>query len=145
MNKTSYRLLGLLTVFGLVACQPEVTETNTTTTGTAPVDEQTILDQPSSITLDITAEGREFYFNGEEEANPTLVIPQGSMVEATLCVTGGSHDWVVDELNVATAQVSENDECSTVQFMADQVGEFEYYCSVGNHREQGMVGSIVVN
>jgi plastocyanin len=28
--------------------------------------------------------------------------------------------------------------------VAEQVGEFEYYYSVGNHRPKGMVGRLVV-
>jgi uncharacterized cupredoxin-like copper-binding protein len=31
-----------------------------------------------------------------------------------------------------------------VQFVADKTGTFEFYCSVGNHRQMGMVGTLVV-
>ena len=33
---------------------------------------------------------------------------------------------------------------TSVTFIADQEGSFEYYCSVGNHREEGMVGTLIV-
>lgn len=94
--------------------------------------------------FNLTAEGREFFLEGEGEGNPDLVVQQGETVEVTLCVTGGTHDWVVDEFNIATDTLSAGDECSTVEFVADQVGEFEYYCSVGSHRAEGMVGRLVV-
>ncbi|NMF84886.1 cupredoxin domain-containing protein [Nodosilinea sp. P-1105] len=96
------------------------------------------------VEVSLTAEGREFFFDGEDEANPDIVVQQGDTVEVTLCVTGGTHDWTVDEFDVATDTLSEGDECSTVEFVADEVGEFEYYCSVGNHRDEGMVGMLIV-
>lgn len=33
---------------------------------------------------------------------------------------------------------------TSVEFVADQVGNFEYYCSVGQHRANGMVGTLTV-
>lgn len=36
------------------------------------------------------------------------------------------------------------DGVTSVTFVADTLGTFEYYCSVGNHRAQGMVGNLVV-
>jgi len=33
---------------------------------------------------------------------------------------------------------------TSVTFVADKTGTFEYYCSVGNHRAQGMVGKLIV-
>jgi plastocyanin len=97
-----------------------------------------------AVEISLTAEGREFFFDGEDEGNPDIVVQQGDTVEVTLCVTGGTHDWMVDEFDVATDTLSEGDECSTVEFVADEAGEFEYYCSVGNHRDEGMVGMLIV-
>jgi plastocyanin len=54
------------------------------------------------------------------------------------------HDWVVDEFDAATEKV-ETWGTTSVTFVADQVGEFEYYCSVGAHRANGMVGMLIVN
>jgi len=53
------------------------------------------------------------------------------------------HDFVIDELNVKMPIVK-NGEIGTVEFIADQVGEFEYYCSVGQHRQNGQVGKLIV-
>ncbi|AUC60616.1 hypothetical protein AA637_05350 [Cyanobacterium sp. HL-69] len=137
-------LLAVVALTGLAACQTELEVPNDAVSGDGTVDENVMLDTQPTISVAMNAEGREFSLDGDEEANPTLSVPQGSMVEVTFCSTGGTHDWVVDELNVATEQVSDGDECSTVEFTADQVGEFEYYCSVGNHREEGMVGVLIV-
>ena len=70
-------------------------------------------------------------------------VKQGDTVTINLTNSGGFHDWVVDEFEAATDKISEG-ETTSVTFVADQVGTFEYYCSVGSHREQGMVGSLVV-
>jgi plastocyanin len=53
------------------------------------------------------------------------------------------HDWVVDELNARTEIINKN-ESTSVEFRADIVGTFEYYCSVGQHRQRGMFGNIKV-
>lgn len=101
--------------------------------------------QPGEATqLSLTAAGREFFVDSATDANPDIVVQQGDTVAVTLCVTEGNHDWVVDEFDVATDVVGADGDCSTVEFVADQVGEFEYYCSVGNHRAEGMYGALVV-
>lgn len=57
--------------------------------------------------------------------------------------TGGYHDWVIDEFDAATSQFSGGDS-ETIEFVADTAGSFEFYCSVGNHRAQGMWGGFIV-
>jgi uncharacterized cupredoxin-like copper-binding protein len=53
---------------------------------------------------------------------------------------------VIDELNVATKQISEGGTDSvTFTVPASAAGKsFEFYCSVGNHRQMGMVGTVNV-
>ena len=55
----------------------------------------------------------------------------------------GFHDWRVDKFNAATDRVNAG-ETSEVVFIADKIGVSEFYCSVGNHRQRGMVGSLIV-
>lgn len=55
----------------------------------------------------------------------------------------GFHDVVIDEYG-STEQVWVWDGMTSMTFVADTVGEFDYYCSVGTHRAQGMVGVLVV-
>lgn len=138
-------VLTIVALTGLAACQTEVETPNDPILGDGVLDEEIMMDENQpSVSLALNAEGRQFSLDGEEEANPTLIVSQGSTVEVTLCSVGGTHDWVVDELGVSTEQVSDGGDCNTVQFTAGQVGEFEYYCSVGNHREEGMVGTLIV-
>jgi plastocyanin len=53
------------------------------------------------------------------------------------------HDFNIDELNVHSP-MTKNGESNTVEFTADKVGVFEFYCSVGQHRKNGQVGKITV-
>jgi len=57
--------------------------------------------------------------------------------------TEGFHDLKIDELGVATKQIKAG-ETESVEFVASKVGSFDYYCSVGQHRANGMWGKIIV-
>jgi plastocyanin len=56
----------------------------------------------------------------------------------------GFHDWKVDVFDAATEKVRPENGMTSVEFVADAIGTFEYYCSVGQHRAQGMVGNLIV-
>ena len=87
-------------------------------------------------TFNIT--GRKFAFSPTE-----IRVKRGDQVKIVFTSIDGFHDWTVDEFNAATTQVNTG-ETATVQFLADRTGTFEYYCSVGNHRQMGMVGQLIV-
>src|SRR3990167_8197907 len=70
-------------------------------------------------------------------------VKKGDTVKITLNNTGGMHDWMVAEFDARTKQITDG-QTDTITFVADQAGEFEYYCSVGNHRAIGMVGKLIV-
>lgn len=82
-----------------------------------------------------------FYINGVE--NPEIKVKQGDKVKIEFTSSEGFHDWVVDEFNAATKRVKAG-ESSSVEFTADKKGTFEYYCSVGEHRDNGMFGKFIV-
>lgn len=73
----------------------------------------------------------------------TLTVKKGDTVRVVFKNEDGFHDFVIDELNVATKQIQGGSE-ETVEFVADKVGTFEYYCSVGKHRDMGMKGILTV-
>ena len=56
---------------------------------------------------------------------------------------GGMHDFMIDEFEVATNQIGDGEE-EEMEFVADKIGTFEYYCSVDGHRQLGMVGKLIV-
>lgn len=82
------------------------------------------------------------FFQGSQE-NPELRVRQGERVRIEFTSTEGYHDWVVDEFDAATEKVWATNSTS-VEFVADKKGSFEYYCSVGQHRAQGMWGNLIV-
>jgi len=73
----------------------------------------------------------------------TLTVNKGDTVRITFKNSGGMHDFVIDEFNAST-KIIQSGETDTVEFTADKAGTFEYYCSVGNHRQMGMVGTLTV-
>jgi plastocyanin len=70
-------------------------------------------------------------------------VKKGDKVKVILTNKDGLHDWVLDEFNARTSQI-EVGKSVTVEFIADNTGTFEYYCSVGSHRKMGMVGKLIV-
>jgi plastocyanin len=73
-----------------------------------------------------------------------IEVNEGDTVTINLTSSDGFHDWVVDEFNAATEKINPGEETS-VTFVADQAGTYEFYCSVGSHRARGMVGTLIVN
>jgi plastocyanin len=81
---------------------------------------------------------------GNFEFTPaTMEVKKGDTVRITFVNVEGFHDFVIDEFDVATKQIQGGAE-EVVEFVADETGSFEYYCSVGKHREMGMKGTLTV-
>lgn len=96
-------------------------------------------------TDEITDEAKVFNINGTNFAfNTTEIrVKEGDTVTVNFTSSEGLHDWVIDEFSAATEQVRPGTPTS-VTFVADQAGAFEYYCSVGQHRANGMIGTLIV-
>ncbi|GEM_PF-945760 len=82
--------------------------------------------------------GRNFEFSQGE-----IRVKKEDFVRINFTSAGGFHDWTIDEFNAHTEQVASGNR-SSVDFIADKAGTFEYYCNVGNHRAMGMVGKLIV-
>lgn len=70
----------------------------------------------------------------------------GDTVRVKISAVEGFHDFVIDELDVASKQISQG-QSDVVEFTIpeDASGkEYEFYCSVGQHRQMGMVGTLMV-
>ncbi len=88
---------------------------------------------------EFTVTGSSFKFSPS-----SMTVKKGDTVRVNFKSSGGTlHDFKIDEFDVATSQLGEDEE-EQVEFVADKAGTFEYYCSVGNHRKMGMVGKLVV-
>jgi nitrite reductase (NO-forming) len=72
-----------------------------------------------------------------------LKVKKGDTVTINLVNDGGFHDFTLDALGVKLKAGSAG-ETTTATFVAGKVGSYEYYCSVGRHRELGQKGTLVV-
>ncbi len=86
----------------------------------------------------IEVEGGAFYYEPDE-----ITVKKGDTVKIVLTSADMMHDFVIDELNVASP-VIESGDTGEVTFTATEAGEYEFYCSVGEHRAKGMVGTLIV-
>lgn len=87
---------------------------------------------------EFTIEASHFEYDVKE-----IRVQKGDTVRINFVNEEGFHDLVIDEFEVATAQIQAG-ESETIEFVADEAGTFEYYCSVGEHRSMGMVGTLIV-
>ena len=72
-----------------------------------------------------------------------IKVKKGETVTINFESTDGFHDLVIDAFNVKTKKVQPGAKTS-ITFVANEAGTFEYYCSIGSHRAHGMVGKLVV-
>ena len=72
-----------------------------------------------------------------------IKVKKGDVVKVTFKNSEGFHDFIIDELAVNSGKIEAGKE-TTITFVADKVGSFEYYCSVGQHRANGMWGKLIV-
>ncbi len=123
------------------------TQTTTTTTQllSAPTDSSTTSTTQTSDNQSSTGQTREFTVDGDNFVfEPKEIrVKRGDKVVINFRNTGGFHDLVIDEFNVRTAQI-QSGSSETIEFIADKSGSFEYYCSVGSHRQMGMRGTLIV-
>lgn len=99
------------------------------------------LSNPTETTkISVTVDGREYEFNPS-----TITVEKGKEVEIAFKNTGQfPHDLVIDELGVKSEVITPQGS-TKVSFIPDKSGTYTMYCSVGNHREQGMEGTLEVN
>jgi plastocyanin len=95
-------------------------------------------DQEDSNTVTVEIEAGSFYYNPKE-----IRVKVGDKVRIVLTSKDMMHDLNIDELEV-DGPVTVAGETSVIEFNANEAGEFEYYCSVGNHRTLGQVGTLFV-
>lgn len=88
---------------------------------------------------------KEFIITGQNFSfKPSLItVKKGDRVKITFKNSQGFHDFVIDEFGVATPQ-AKFPATEVLEFTADKIGSFEYYCSVGTHRAMGMKGILKV-
>mgnify|MGYP001602120627 CR=1 FL=1 len=147
LQKISVLLL-ILTVIMIAGCssRAEPTVDNIPDAIDNSIAQEEISDTQSTKTFLLSAEN--FKFIGDDPRqraqNPDIRVKVGDKVKITLNSVEGFHDWVLDEFNARTLKVKAGDPETSIDFVADKKGTFEYYCSVGSHRANGMKGNFIV-
>lgn len=140
MNKTVLGIIVFLVVLGGIGGFLLVSSSRPSS---VPVEAQNIASSPSATpggnVKEFTVEGTNFAFSPTE-----ITVNKGDTVKITFKDNDGMHNLVIDGYKLSTNIISGGSQ-DTVQFVADKAGSFEYYCSVANHRDQGMSGTLVVN
>jgi len=152
MNKSNliFGLVIVLVVGGIVyATAPKQTsinnsgkETSISSSSQAMVEKDSAKSSSELMTKnikEINMEAGSFYYKPN-----TITVKKGETVKIVMHSVSMMHDFNIDELNVRMPIVK-NGDTGTVEFTADKVGTFEYYCSVGQHRANGQVGKITIN
>lgn len=110
-------------------------------TGT-PVQSQTEETPPDAIAAgqvkEFAVDGQPFSYSLKE-----MRVKKGDTVRVTFTNKQGLHDWGIAQFSARTKQLAAG-ASETIEFVARETGTFEYYCSVGNHQEQGMSGKLIV-
>jgi nitrite reductase (NO-forming) len=117
------------------------TEAETSEPETTPSEPETTseTETPAPRVVEVELDAFSFGYSIEE-----IEVNEGDTVRIIMTNTGGSHDWDLDEFGVDGPVIS-GGQTTTMEFVADKKGSFEYYCSVGSHRAAGMVGTLIVN
>ncbi|OGM12817.1 hypothetical protein A3A76_00995 [Candidatus Woesebacteria bacterium RIFCSPLOWO2_01_FULL_39_23] len=115
-----------------------ISQTNPTSTTNVTTMPTTTLGSTDQL-KEVAVEGSEFSFSPS-----ALTVAKGEKVQITFKNTGKfPHNLVISELGVSTKTITPGT-TDMVEFTADKAGTFTFYCSVGNHRAQGMEGEITI-
>lgn len=88
---------------------------------------------------EFSVEGSEFKFSPA-----TISVKKGDRVRVTFKNAGTViHNFNIAELGVASKTISPGGS-DVLEFTADKSGTFAFYCAIGNHRANGMEGSIAI-
>jgi plastocyanin len=133
-------VVGIMLASNKTASTPENMKTTTPTAqpGTAMTQETASGSASEGTVKTFTVAAENFSFT-----LPEIKVKMGDTVKITLENKEGMHDWVIDEFNARTKLLKAG-ESDTIEFVANKVGSFEYYCSVGSHRQMGMKGNLIV-
>lgn len=133
---------GLLFVLAGRTGQPTGMPSQTQPPQQTPVDTSSRSNMPHAAPTverkDIMITGGNYYFRPNE-----LRVKKGDTVKIIFKNDGGTHDFVIDALKVKSDLVQSGGQ-TTITFTPTKVGTFEFYCSVGSHRQMGMQGTLLV-
>ena len=129
-----------LSATGLAACGDDEQDTAAPPPPAATQTEAAADEQPPGATVEVAADpGGELAY-----VQDSLAAPAGSATFAFTNEASVPHDFNIEqdgEQVDGTEVITQSEEDLTVDL---EPGEYTYYCSVANHREQGMEGELTV-
>ena len=155
MNKIAI-VIGLLivvvgSIVGFLLLADEQTEDTVEDTAVQAGQAASDLAQDSELVDDVSSEAvdKEFNISGTNYAfsETTLSVAAGDTVKINFTAASGTHDFIIDDLDGARTSVVSNGDMDSITFTVpeDASGKsYSYYCSIGNHRAQGMEGTLNV-
>lgn len=136
--------IAVLLIGGFMLFNRSATPTNTQDSQVQPTMAETTTSEPTpsesmaSDVVTVDMEAGSFYYTPKE-----IRVKKGQTVRINLTAKDMMHDLNIDELTVDGPVIKEG-ESTTIEFVASEIGSFEYYCSVGQHRANGQVGTLIV-
>lgn len=151
MNKgivpTNVIIIGIVVLLGAAALVYFVTNQKSGQMQTASPSPQAVSEEQATPAASpvtgtekvINVSGSEYVFSPK-----SIEVKAGESVKLVYKNTGNlPHDLRIDELGVKTNVIGGGKE-DMVSFTPAKSGTFTFYCSVGNHRQLGMEGEVVV-
>ncbi len=139
-------LISLVLMFGLAACSSDSTNISDSPSPIPLLPEEEITEIKGASDKEITADYILNLSNYSFEPN-TIITQAGATITVQLTNTQGTHDFVIDELDIqsSTLQTGES-KLLTITIPEDGAGkELPFYCSIGNHRQMGMEGTLIIS
>ena len=72
-----------------------------------------------------------------------ITVHKGDKITINLSSADGQHDITINDFNIQSTVVDLSNS-TKISFVADKAGEFEFYSSIGNQKELGLVGKLIV-
>ncbi|MBI2590402.1 MAG: cupredoxin domain-containing protein [Candidatus Blackburnbacteria bacterium] len=139
MSRSGLVILGALIVLGVVLAEGLKFTNSSATRNSDTNSSQTAKGQDQTSDNKIEVAAGEYTFSPQ-----TISLKKGVLTEIVLKNTGnGIHNLVIPDLSVETESIGHGEETS-VEVTPDKEGEFNFSCSISNHKELGMEGTIKV-
>lgn len=130
--------IALIFVAGCYAQNGAQPSRTTTPTTPNPLQEETDDTGTTGEVKEFTIRESNFILNPS-----TITVNKGDTVRITVINDQGTHDLNIGGYNEKTSVISAGNS-QVIEFVADQEGTFDMWCGVGNHREKGMEGILIV-
>lgn len=89
--------------------------------------------------FDIELEMRNFKYS-----DTLIEAAPGDVLKIKLVSEGGTHDFVIDQLDISSGEIfTGKSKIITIAIPDDfEPGDYQFYCSISDHRAMGMVGTL---